>query len=256
MITILENCTLLAKYECLNASISNIRLQERLYPYEEVNQGTEVIQLLIDEKFENGCFSPKSVTFEIGSLFKQQLKHDGKHTYFAVRLWTLEGWNYNRIREYEELQFDKDPNFDFSEQIPKDIFYFNKNTRGFWELCRNGKSAAIEDLVDELLSASENWGCLELQKEDIFSLCQFEQCLSRLQKETIADGLMSSGNKICLDKSKLVEQREFMFITHSVLKTLIHQERYEQAQQLLDDVTLKCGGLCKTQTLRKSCGCI
>jgi hypothetical protein len=68
--------------------------------------------------------------------------------------------------------------------------------------------------------------------------------------------LLSAGNKICLDKSKLVEQRDFMFITHDVLKSLICQERYEQAQQLLDDVTLKCGGICKSLTVKKGCGCV
>jgi len=95
-----------------------------------------------------------------------------------------------------------------------------------------------------------------LQRKDIFSLCQFEKCLTKLQKETIADGLMSSGNKVCLDKSKLVEQREFMFITHNLLKSLIRQERYEQAQKLLDDVTLKCGGICKNKMTVNNCGCI
>lgn len=256
MIKIVENCTLLAKYECLNDSHENIRLQERLYPGEDINQGTEVIQILLDEKFENGCFSPKSLTYEIGKLFKQVLKHDGKYTYFSVRLWTLEGWNNNRIKEYQEVMFDKEVDFDFSEQIPTNIFYFKPNTEGFLTLCRNGKEVQVEDLVDELLSASENWGCLELQRKDIFSLCQFEKCLTKLQKETIVDGLMSSGNKVCLDKSKLVEQREFMFITHNLLKSLICQERYEQAQKLLDDVTLKCSGICKTQTVGNSCGCI
>ena len=59
MIKIVENCTLLAKYECLNDSSENIRLQERLYPGEDINQGTEVIQILVDEKFEGGCFSPR-----------------------------------------------------------------------------------------------------------------------------------------------------------------------------------------------------
>lgn len=152
--------------------------------------------------------------------------------------------------------FDKEVDFDFSEQIPKDIFYFNTNSNDLPTLCRNGKEVVVEDLVDELLSASENWGCLELQRKDIFSICQFEKCLTRLQKETIVDGLMSSGNKICLDKSKLVEQREFMFITYNILKSLICQERYEQAQKLLDDVTLKCGGICKTQTVGHGCGCI
>jgi hypothetical protein len=86
MIKIVENCTLLAKYECLNYSCENVRLQERLYPGESINQGTEVIQILLDEKFENGCFSPKSLTYEIGRFFKQILKHDGKYTYFSIRL--------------------------------------------------------------------------------------------------------------------------------------------------------------------------
>lgn len=256
MIRILENCTFLAKYECLNDSPSNIRLQERLYPGENINFGTEVIQILVEEKFEKGCFSPKSLTYEIGKLFKQQLKHDGKYTYFSVRLWTLEGWNYNRVKEYQQLQFDKDPNFDFSEQIPKNIFYFDKDSQGFFSLHRNGKKVKIEDLVDELLSASENWGCLEFQRKDIFSICKFEQCLTKLQKETIADGLMSSGNKICSNKHDLIEQREFMFITLNLLKALICQERFEQAQQLLDDVTLKCSGVCKNASIGNNCGCI
>lgn len=255
MIKILENCTFVAKYEISDHSKWNVVLQERLYPGETVNQGTEVIQILIDEKFEKGCFSPRSLTYEIGSLFKQSLIHDGKYTYFSVRLWTLEGWNYNRIREHEDLQFDKDPNFDYSEQIPKDLFYFNRNSKGFLELYRNGELAQVEDLVDELLNATENWGCLEFQRKDVFVLCKFEHCLTRLQKETIVDGLMSPGSRICANKHDLIEQREFMFITLNLLKSLICQERYEQAQQLLDDVTLKCSGICKNVSIGNSCGC-
>jgi hypothetical protein len=86
MIKIVENGTLLAKYECLNDTFENVRLQDRLYPGEGINQGTEIIQILLEEKFENGGFSPKSVTYGIGKLFKQVLKHDGKYTYFSVRL--------------------------------------------------------------------------------------------------------------------------------------------------------------------------
>ena len=257
MIRILENCTLIAKYRCLNNFTENICLQERLYPGEDINQGTKVIQILVDEKFENGCFSPKSLTYAIDvPAFKQVLNHDGKYTYYAIRLWTAEGWNYNRIKEYEELEFDKDPNFDFSEQTPTNIFYFDYNHKGSLVLYREGKEVPVEDLIDEVLSASENWGCLEFQRKDVFSLCKFENCLIRLQKETIVDGLLSSGNKICLDKSKLTEQRDFMFITLNLLKALIYQERYEQAQKLLDDVTLKCGGICKNKMTVNNCGCI
>ena len=110
--------------------------------------------------------------------------------------------------------------------------------------------------MDELLSASENWGCLELQREDIFVLCQFEKCLTKLQKETIVRGLKTSGNKMCLNNANLSEQREFMFVTYDLLKLLIHQERYEQAQQLLNDVSLKCNNICKTHVSGNNCGCI
>jgi hypothetical protein len=48
MIKIVENGTLLAKYECLNDTFENIRLQDRLYPGEGINQGTEIIQILLD----------------------------------------------------------------------------------------------------------------------------------------------------------------------------------------------------------------
>lgn len=86
MIKVLENCMFLAKYESLHDTYENILLQKRLYPGEEINQGTEVIQILVEETFDRGCFSPKSLTYEIGNLFKQNLKHDGKYTYFSVRL--------------------------------------------------------------------------------------------------------------------------------------------------------------------------
>ena len=147
--------------------------------------------------------------------------------------------------------------FDCTEStiIPPDIFYFDYKQEKL-VLCRNGKEVIVEDLVDELLSASENWGCLELQRKDLFILCQFEKCLTKLQKETIVQGLKTAGNKMCLNNTNLVEQRDFMFITHDLLKMLIHQECYEQAQQLLDDVSMKCSGLCKTQNVKYNCGCI
>lgn len=59
-----------------------------------------------------------------------------------------------------------------------------------------------------------------------------------------------------MSSSELEEQRDFMFLTLDLLKSLIEQERYEQAQQLLDDVSTKCGIICKTATATKNgCGC-
>ena len=249
MIKLIENCTLLASYENLNYSFGNVCLQERLYPSEEINQGTEVIQILIEEKFENGCFSPNSLTFEIGNYFTPKLKHDGKYTYFSIRLWTLDGWNYEKNKQTEYYSKTADV------QIPENIFYIHGSKDNF-HLYRNGKQVLVEDLVDELLSASENWGCLELQRKDIFALCHFEQCVAALQKETILKNLKFAGTKICMSSSELEEQRDFMFLTLDLLKSLIEQERYEQAQQLLDDVSTKCGIICKTATATKNgCGC-
>jgi hypothetical protein len=91
MIHILDNCTFVAEYESLDYSYENFLLQERLYPNIDVYQGTNVIQILIDEKFENGSFSPNKVYYEIGKKLSQTLEHDGKYTYFSIRLWTLTG---------------------------------------------------------------------------------------------------------------------------------------------------------------------
>ena len=252
MIKLIENCTLLASYETLNDSFENICLQERLYPSEEINQGTAVIQILIEEKFENGCFSPNSISFEIGKHFVQKMKHDGKYTYFSIRLWTLDGWNYEK-NKYINLYGDEKE--EYSNEIPKDIFYFNGSEDNL-QLCRNGKNVLVEDLIDELLSASENWGCLELQRKDIFVLCRFEQCVAELQKESVLRNLKFAGTKLCMNSAELDGQRDFMFITLDLLKSLVEQERYEQAQQLLDDVSSKCGTICKTTTAtKKGCGC-
>ena len=93
MIKIVENCTFIAKYECLNDFEENVLLQERLYPLETINQGTNVVQILIEEGVENGEFYHKSLVYEIGSYFSHVLERDGKYTYFSIRLWTLDGWN-------------------------------------------------------------------------------------------------------------------------------------------------------------------
>lgn len=252
MIKLIENCTLLASYESMNDSFENICLQERLYPSEEINQGTDVIQILIEEKLDNGSLTPNSLTSAIGRRFVQNLKHDGKYTYFSVRLWTLDGWNYER-NKYLNLYSDK--KMEYPVEIPKDIFYLHGSKNNL-HLYRNGEQVEVEDLVDELLSASENWGCLELQRKDIFALCHFEKCVAELQKESVLRGLKFAGTKMCVNSAELDEQRDFMFITLDLLKSLVEQERYEQAQQLLDDVSTKCGTICKTTTTTKNgCGC-
>lgn len=257
MIKIVENCTFIAKYECLNDFEENVLLQKRLYPLETINQGTNVVQILIEEGVENGEFYHKSLVYEIGSYFSHVLERDGKYTYFSIRLWTLDGWNDDLMRNEDKYPFEENS---YVKRTPIDMFYLDKKKdeetkEEKWAIYKNGEEVPIEDLATAVITATENWGCLELQKEDVFSLCNFENCMIKLQKETLINGLLSSGNKRCIDKSSLVEQREFMFITYNLLKSLIHQERYEQAQQLLDDVTSKCGGICKTQSIKNDCGC-
>lgn len=263
MIHILDNCTFVAEYESLDYSYENFLLQERLYPNIDVYQGTNVIQILIDEKFENGSFSPNKVHYEIGNKFSKTLDHDGKYTYFSIRLWTLDGWN-NHLQELD-IDISEDFNKDDEETIESeirnelklttsDIFYIDDSDKESPILCRNGEKVQIEDLVDALLSGFENWGCLELQRKDVFSLCNLEKCIAQLQKETVINGLNNSGNKLCTNKTDLSEQRDFLFITLDLLKMLIGQERYEQAQQILNDVSVKCGWICKSNS-KNGCNC-
>lgn len=264
MIHILDNCTFVAEYESLDYSYENFLLQERLYPNVDVYQGTNVVQILLDEKFENGSFSPNKVYYGIGKKLSQTLEHDGKYTYFSIRLWTLTGWN-NHLQELDvdvSSDFDEDEEEIIEEEIKDElklttsnVFYIDDTEEDNPILCRNGEKVQIEDLVDALLSGFENWGCLELQRKDVFSLCNLEKCIAQLQKEAVINGLNTSGNKTCLNKSDLSEQRDFLFITFDLLKMLVNKELYEQAQQILIDINAKCGWICKSNSVKNNCNC-
>lgn len=267
MIHILDNCTFVAEYESLDYSYENFLLQKRLYPGEnDIYQGTNIVQILIDENFENGSFSPKTLHYTIGKEFSHPLTHDGKYTYFSIRLWTLEGWN-NHLNELDvdvNLEFSNDEEEIIESEIREElagttsnIFYIDYVDEDIEKpiLCRNGEEVQIEDLVDALLSGFENWGCLELQRKDVFSLCYLEKCVAQLQKETVVNGLNTSGNKTCLNKSDLSEQRDFLFITFDLLKMLVNKELYEQAQQILNDINTKCGWICKSNSVKNNCNC-
>ena len=135
MIHILDNCTFVAEYESLDYSYENFLLQSCLYPGIDVYQGTDVIQILIDEKFENGSFSPNELYYCIGKNFSHSLTHDGKYIYFSIRLWTLDGWN----DHLKELDVDESEIKEEFATTTSNIFYIDFDEKGEPILCRNGE---------------------------------------------------------------------------------------------------------------------
>lgn len=109
-------------------------------------------------------------------------------------------------------------------------------------------------LVDYLTQTGV--GILDYCEELVFSLCKLEHCVFNIQKQILASQLRTCGSSSKCDKNtSLRDQRNFLFISLSVLKHLISEEKYDEAEEILESLN-SCGSLCKNiKEATKDCGC-
>ena len=89
--------------------------------------------------------------------------------------------------------------------------------------------------------------------ENIFSLCHLRKCAVAYEKQSIEEFLSTCNKRNCNKKSYHQSTRDILLISLFVLEHLICEDKYLEAQRILDALGT-CGGLCENR-LTKSCCC-
>lgn len=117
-------------------------------------------------------------------------------------------------------------------------------------------SKQLEDIVDDDYPDTK-YGITEFIEKPIFSICRISSCLENLQRKYIFEGCPSNKGTKCDSKSNEDKTiRDFIFSSVFILRTLIRQQRYEEALRILESIN-GCNTICnETYTSDKSsCRC-
>ncbi len=161
------------------------------------------------------------------NTYRYSLKEDGLYVYYKIA-----------IQKKEFL----------GEEYKNKIYYDNGKIMY--------KDQEIKD-PSELISylTLTGVGILDYCEEVVFSLCKLEHCVFEIQRQILKASLKTCGLNDC-DKLKTIkDQRNFLFISLAVLRHLISEEKYDDAEEILEALS-SCGSLCKDlKNSSKDCNC-
>lgn len=149
-------------------------------------------------------------------------------------------------------------------QIQNRIFYYN----GIIYLGTRNTTSLVFDITNSIIIS--NWYLLKdyigthidlYNISDLFTIYKLEQCLISLQKKNLFDGLKncsSTGNiNKCEDSSIDKMNRDFLLASVFILKYLICNKSYLEAQRIIESLST-CGNLCDDTLYNgnnNNCGC-
>ena len=135
-----------------------------------------------------------------------------------------------------------------------------------WDLDRDGfykyfqinlpkdMDITISDLVSRSLIQylSEPTNSTDFVEKSFFSICKLRNCTVQLEKEVIHNFVNNCRTKSC-KKIQDKSTKDILLIAIFVLENLISQERYTEAQMIVDSLST-CGTLCNSQKTQM-CNC-
>lgn len=158
--------------------------------------------------------------------YKYALSEDGLFVYYKVAI---------QKKEY------------MGQDYKKKIYYDNGKI-----MLKDKEINDPSELVNYLTSTG--MGVLDFCEEPIYSLCKLEHCVFNLQKEILNKQVSNCGLD-CNKNINLKNQRNFLFISLYVLQHLVSEEKYDEADEILEKLS-SCGSLCKNiKNATNDCGC-
>ena len=132
--------------------------------------------------------------------------------------------------------------------LPKDGFYkyyifpSSYDVETLENLCKDG----LETFLQHLDSPNNSIGPLTPENEyDIFSIHHLRSCVMQMEKEAIWEFVEMCRGKNCKNKTSDKSTKDLLLIAIFVLENLIAQERYTEAQIILDSLST-CANICNT----------
>lgn len=149
-----------------------------------------------------------------------------------------------------------------------DPIEFSIGEDGYYSLCRievplditkpyyyfNGKFyKGVEEVeLQELISINPEVSKLDIQIDDYFQICHLRQCFIDICYEIFKQTQSIRCNINVLDKN-LIYKRDLLWSAINVIKYLVEQKQFDEAERLLNNIT-SCNGLCDSNQ-NKECGC-
>lgn len=144
--------------------------------------------------------------------------------------------------------------FDGDVYLTKDkYFYYNRNI--YFSNTDITDLSSVKDL-ERVTNLILLWNNKDSQKffwfeENLFSICNLENCLLSLQKEVIENCYY----KKCTSDLDLKFKRDFILDSVFVLKHLIAMHNYQEAQRILNNLLSCDSTLCGNTNKLGGCGC-
>lgn len=104
------------------------------------------------------------------------------------------------------------------------------------------------DKIKEYTNSNGGW----TYEENIFSICNLRRCTIALEKLTIEEFLSNCNKRNCNKKHSQQPIRDVLLISIFVLEHLISQEKYLEAERILESLD-SCKNLCGNNI--KTCNC-
>lgn len=175
-------------------------------------------------------------------VYKYQTQYDGHYLYAKYG-----------ITKLESLLIDG------TYQIKDKIFFYNdkiylgiSNTTDINLITAN--SLLITNWYDlhEYMGDKINY----FSNIELFTICKLEHCLFELQKKTLFEKIAKCSKLNCEDNQETQNIRDFLFVSVYVLKWLIANFKYLEAQRILESLSA-CGQLCGSNNFisNKNCNC-
>ena len=130
--------------------------------------------------------------------------------------------------------------------VPKDITkpYYYYSGRFY----KGNSEVELQELIETNPSVSQ----IEIVYEDYFQTCNLRKCFINLCQQ-IFDNTASLRCEIKKADKELIYKRDLVWSAINVIKYLVEQKQFDEAERLLYRIT-KCNGLCDFNQ-NKGCGC-
>lgn len=197
-----------------------IALEKLIYPCGEFGVNTYYVEFVVGQDINSNN------TVRIAKdrdYYKLQLPKDGWYIYYVVSV--LDETYVSD--DYVDLYYDS---------ITGKLMFKRKEVTN------------IEDIIPYLPISS---GVIEYEDIHVFSLHNFKKCIMKTELNNVHKCNKSSkGCKAEENKG----QDNFLFISLYVLETLVCQEKYSEAADILSRLE-SCGVMCDDVKIKQNCGC-
>lgn len=115
-------------------------------------------------------------------------------------------------------------------------------------------SELTEIPLDEILEINPDKTTISISSKISFSICRLNDCYISLCKHILNNQLSKCENQ---NLSELTFKRDYIWMTVNVIKYLVEQEQYMEAQNILDQIN-RCNQFCYNNYVSNNtyeCGC-